>query len=50
MKDLQHVLQILNEFEQIQAVTDNGLDTELALELIKKARPEKKEKVNEVDG
>jgi|TARA_R110002012_G_scaffold224499_1_gene396495 hypothetical protein len=47
MKDLQHVLQILNEFEQIQAVTDNGLDTELALELIKKARPAKKEMENE---
>ena len=33
--------QILNEFKQIQAVMDNGLDAELALTLIKATKKEK---------
>ena len=50
MKDNKEILslthQILNEFKQIQAVMDNGLDAEIALELIKAAR---KEKVDDLD-
>jgi|TARA_R110000744_G_scaffold229793_1_gene347826 hypothetical protein len=34
-------LQILDEFKQIEAVMDNGLDAELALELIKQTKKEK---------
>ena len=34
-------LQILDEFKQIGAVMNNGLDAELALELIKQTKKEK---------